>query len=75
MGRISKDLDLVRRNCNPRMQPAVSVATSRDLLHVLEQMEASEFVALDTEFMRESTYYARLCLIQAATSDGSPWAG
>jgi len=28
-------------------------------------------LALDTEFMREKTYFARLCLIQLATEDGS----
>jgi ribonuclease D len=34
---------------------------------MLERLGDSEFVALDTEFMRESTYYPRLCLIQAAS--------
>ncbi len=32
-------------------------------------LSGSNFVALDTEFMRERTYYASLCLIQAATTD------
>ena len=26
-------------------------------------------VAIDTEFMREKTYYAKLCLVQVATID------
>ncbi|MGH8177570.1 MAG: ribonuclease D [Steroidobacter sp.] len=51
------------------MQPALSVNTSPELVHVIEQMRASDYVALDTEFMRESTYYPKLCLIQAATDD------
>ncbi|HMB73988.1 MAG TPA: ribonuclease D, partial [Gammaproteobacteria bacterium] len=30
-------------------------------------LEAADLVALDTEFVRESTYFAELCLIQLAT--------
>ncbi len=29
----------------------------------------SSILAIDTEFLREKTYYARLCLIQFATDD------
>ena len=29
----------------------------------------SDFICVDTEFMRESTFYSILCLIQAATAD------
>lgn len=32
-------------------------------------MEGASVVAIDTEFMRERTYYARLCLVQMATPD------
>lgn len=34
-----------------------------------ERLRASPYVAVDTEFMRTSTYYARLCLVQVATED------
>jgi ribonuclease D len=51
------------------MQPALYASTPDDLAHAVQLMSDSEFVALDTEFMRESTYYPRLCLIQAATAE------
>jgi ribonuclease D len=51
------------------MHAAAPITTSAELLHALKQLSASDFVALDTEFMRESTYYPKLCLIQAATAD------
>jgi ribonuclease D len=49
------------------MPPARWIATSEALSSALELLSDSDFVALDTEFMRERTYYAELCLIQAAT--------
>jgi len=51
------------------MQPAVAVSTSAELLHALERLAPSDFVAIDTEFMRESTYYPKLCLIQVASAE------
>jgi len=33
------------------------------------QIESSDVIAIDTEFLREKTYYAQLCLIQIATDD------
>ncbi len=35
-----------------------------------EAVRHSEFIAVDTEFMRETTYWPKLCLIQAASIDG-----
>ena len=51
------------------MQPALAVDTSAELLQALQQLAAADFVALDTEFMRESSYFPKPCLIQAATPD------
>ncbi len=36
---------------------------------VCQHLRQEPWIALDTEFVRERTYYARLCLIQIATSD------
>lgn len=41
------------------------------LEEVLPILEAADVIAIDTEFMRERTYYARLCLVQLATADES----
>lgn len=39
------------------------------LAELCQLIERSDVVAMDTEFMRERTYYAQLCLIQLATDD------
>lgn len=51
------------------MQPAQPVTTSAELLHALDRLANADFVALDTEFMRESTYFPKLCLLQLATAE------
>lgn len=44
--------------------------TTQDALQALcRRMESVPWVALDTEFMREKTYYPQLCLLQLATPD------
>lgn len=51
------------------MQPILSASTPDQLAQGLDLLCRGDFVALDTEFMRESTYYPVLCLIQAATPE------
>jgi ribonuclease D len=51
------------------MPPALLITTDEQLATALKMLSGSNFIALDTEFMRERTYYASLCLIQAATPD------
>lgn len=39
------------------------------LARAVEVLTGAPVLAIDTEFMRERTYYARLCLVQIASSD------
>ncbi|MEM7378248.1 MAG: HRDC domain-containing protein [Pseudomonadota bacterium] len=45
------------------------VATQHDLDVLAAALTDAQWVAVDTEFMRESTYYPELCLLQLATED------
>ncbi|NVE94383.1 ribonuclease D [Altererythrobacter lutimaris] len=42
------------------------ITTSDKLAELCERLAKSEFVAVDTEFMRENTYWPELCLVQIA---------
>jgi ribonuclease D len=42
------------------------IATTQDLAQVCKRLARHDFVAVDTEFIREQTYWPRLCLIQLA---------
>src|SRR5437763_5540397 len=42
------------------------ITTTADLAGFCESLKGQPFVAVDTEFMRETTYWPKLCLIQAA---------
>ena len=45
------------------------VDTPSELIALCEQLRDSEWLALDTEFIREKTYYPKLCLIQVCNGD------
>ena len=45
------------------------VETQEELSNLCARIELSDVIAIDTEFLREKTYYAQLCLIQIATDD------
>ena len=45
------------------------IQTQDDLLAFAQRAAHSSVLAIDTEFLREKTYYATLCLIQLATDD------
>src|SRR5690348_11659907 len=42
------------------------VTTTRDLEEFAAELEGGAYAAIDTEFMRDQTYWPKLCLIQAA---------
>ncbi len=48
----------------------INIITSTDELSVLcARLAKHPHIAVDTEFMRETTYYAKLCLIQVGSDD------
>ena len=55
---------------HPSTHPRV-ITTLADLESFVAQISSARWLALDTEFMRESTYYPILCLIQIATDEVS----
>ncbi|MFZ0609917.1 MAG: ribonuclease D, partial [Xanthobacteraceae bacterium] len=48
------------------MQP---ITTTPELAAVCQRMAAHPFVTVDTEFLRETTYYPLLCVAQMASPD------
>ena len=58
---------------NPAVKPleknVVTITTTEELAAFCQRMAAEKFVTVDTEFLRETTYYPKLCLIQVAGQD------
>ena len=49
--------------------PERFIDQGEDLEQLCDEIRDSEWIALDTEFIREKTYYPRLCLIQVCNGD------
>src|SRR5436305_822991 len=45
------------------------ITTTADLAAACSRMSRHPFVTVDTEFLRETTYYPLLCVAQMATAD------
>ncbi len=50
------------------------LTTSKDVADLCVTLQKAPFVTVDTEFMREKTYYPKLCLIQISGPDKNAYA-
>ena len=49
----------------------VIIENVKDLNNIIKIIQDENFMAIDTEFIRETTYFSKLCLIQIATKNKS----
>jgi ribonuclease D len=54
------------RPSRPEFPPPTLITTTSEVEAFCQRMHAEAFVAVDTEFMRERTYWPELCLVQIA---------
>lgn len=50
------------------------ITTNKDLKSLCTKLKKSEYLTVDTEFIRERTYWPHLCLVQVCGDDGEPYA-
>ncbi len=58
----------MRRDCviEPLMETIIS---NQNLADACERLARHTFITVDTEFLRETTYYPKLCVVQMASTD------
>lgn len=56
---------------NPQREDIRTITTTAELAEFCALAKTKPYVTLDTEFLRERTYYSKLCLIQAALPPAS----
>ena len=59
-------LATVRQACDISPEPMHLIETTQELAQTCSRLGRHDFVAVDTEFIREQTYWPRLCLVQLA---------
>lgn len=47
------------------------ITNTEELNALCQRLEKAAYITVDTEFLRTSTYYSKLCLIQVADEDGA----
>ncbi|GER01497.1 hypothetical protein JCM17845_21200 [Iodidimonas gelatinilytica] len=47
------------------------ITDTASLKALTERLSKAAYITVDTEFMRDSSYYSKLCLVQVADSDGA----
>ncbi len=47
------------------------ITDTNDLITLCQRLEQADFITVDTEFLRDNTYYPKLCLIQVADDEGA----
>lgn len=57
------------RSARPDFPPPALLTTTAELAALCKRLRAESFVTIDTEFMRERTYWPELCVVQLAGAD------
>ena len=50
------------------------ISTSKNIQNLCNKLSKEKFICIDTEFIREKYYFAKLCLLQIGDSKGNGWA-
>ncbi len=50
------------------------ITDNQRLNEVCRDLASCEFITIDTEFLRDKTYYSKLCLVQVSAPDGTAYA-